>query len=189
LPYQANLGVVTSTVQGPLYQSLLDIMGRKSLRLSEIVAAEQRRGTSLEEVVRAVDAGVAMGLFDVIASAIGEAPANLSDAVSIPHPLNRAVLESDALDGRPLALASTLTGNGHSIGDLDAAILHELVARGRAGLAERVAMRLENSGRTLQQTGQPVNDAAIRSRLVEDACQAFIRTSLPELVRLGIVSA
>jgi hypothetical protein len=52
-----------------------------------------------------------------------------------------------------------------------------------------VTKRLEASGRTLQQNSQPVNDAALRSQLVDEACQAFIRTSLPELVRLGIVTA
>ena len=93
------------------------------------------------------------------------------------------------MGGRSLALASTLSGTGHSLGDLDAAILHELVERGRDGLALRVVARLEASGRTLQQNGQPVSDASQRSRLVEEACQAFIATSLPELVRLGIVTA
>jgi hypothetical protein len=34
-----------------------------------------------------------------------------------------------------------------------------------------------------------VSDASQRSRLVEEACQSFIDTSLPELVRLGIVIA
>ena len=189
LPYQANLGVVTSTVQGPLYQSLLGILGGRSRRLSEIVAAEELRGTPPADIVRAVDAGVAMGLFDITAAAIGEAPADLADAVSIAHPFNRAVLESDALGGRALALASALSGTGHSVGDLDAAILHELTARGRAGLAGRVAKRLEASGRTIQQNGQPVNDEAKRGQLVEEACQAFIATSLPELARLGIVTA
>lgn len=189
LPYQANLGVVTSTVQGPLYQSLLGILGGRSLRLSEIVAAEELRGTPPADIVRAVDAGVAMGMFDITAGAIGEAPAAPSDAVSIASPFNRALLEADSLGGRSLALASTLTGTGHSVGDLDAAILHELSVRGRDGLASRVAKRLEASGRTLQQNGQPVNDAAKRSQLVEEACQAFIRMSLPELVRLGIVTA
>jgi hypothetical protein len=189
LPYQANLGVVTSTVQGPLYQSLLGILGGRSRRLSEIVASEELRGTPPADIVRAVDAGVAMGLFDITAAAIGEAPADLPDAVSIAHPFNRAVLESDALGGRALALASVLSGTGHSIGDLDAAILHELTARGRDGLAARVAKRLEASGRTIQQNGQPVNDAAKRGQLVEEACQVFISTSLPELARLGIVTA
>jgi SAM-dependent methyltransferase len=188
LPYQANLGVVTSTVQGPLYESLLKLLSGKSMRLSEIVAAKELRGTSPADLVRAVDAGVAMGLFDVTAGAVGEAPSGLSEAVSIPHPFNRAVLASDALGGRPLALASTLSGTGHSVGDLDAAILHELVERGRDGLAGRVAKRLDASGRTLQQNGQPVADAAERSRLVEEACETFISKSLPELVRLGIAS-
>jgi hypothetical protein len=186
LPYQANLGVVTSTVQGPLYESLLKLLSGKSMRLSEIVAAKELRGTSPADLVRAVDAGVAMGLFDVTAGAVGEAPSGLSEAVSIPHPFNRAVLASDALGGRPIALASTLSGTGHSVGDLDAAILHELVERGRDGLAGRVAKRLDASGRTLQQNGQPVADSAERSRLVEEACETFISKSLPELVRLGI---
>jgi hypothetical protein len=52
-----------------------------------------------------------------------------------------------------------------------------------------VAKRLEASGRTIQQNGQPVNDEAKRGQLVEEACQAFITTSLPELARLGIVTA
>ena len=189
LPYQANLGVVTSTVQGPLYQALLELLTGRSLRLSEIVAAETLRGTSPADIVRAVDAGVAMGLFDITAGQMGEAPATLSASVTIAHPFNQAVLAADSLGGRSLALASTLSGTGHSLGDLDAAILHELVERGRDGLASRVAARLGASGRTLQQNGQPVSDASQRSRLVEEACQSFIDTSLPELVRLGIVIA
>jgi hypothetical protein len=189
LPYQANLGVVTSTVQGPLYQSLLGMLGDRSLRLSEIVESEALRGTPPTDIVRAVDAGVAMGLFDVTAGVVGEAPAAPADIVTIPHPFNRTLLESDALGGRSVALASTLTGTGHSVGDLDAAILHELTERGRDGLAARVATRLETSGRTIQQDGKPVNDAAKRNQLVEDACQTFFRTGLPELVRLGIVTA
>jgi SAM-dependent methyltransferase len=189
LPYQANLGVVTSTVQGPLYQALLELLTGRSLRLSEIVAAETLRGTPPADIVRAVDAGVAMGLFDITAGQMGEAPATLSAPVTIAHPFNKAVLAADSLGGRSLALASTLSGTGHSLGDLDAAILHELVERGRDGLASRIAARLEASGRTLQQNGQPVSDASQRSRLVEEACQSFIDTSLPELVRLGIVIA
>jgi SAM-dependent methyltransferase len=189
LPYQANLGVVTSTVQGPLYQSLLEVLGGRSLRLSEIAAAEQLRGSSPADIVRAVDAGVAMGLFDVTAGEVGEPSTTPADTVSIPHPFNRAMLDSDALGGRSVALASTLTGTGHAVGDLDAAILHELTAHGRDGLAARVAKRLEASGRTVQHDGQPVNDPAKRSQLVEEACQTFIRTSLQEFVRLGIVTS
>ena len=187
LPYQANLGVVTSTVQGPLYQSLLELLNRGSMRLSEIIAAKEVQGVPSAELVRAIDAGVAMGLFDITAAAVGAAPATPPITISLTHPFNRALLESDALGGRPLALASGLSGTGHSLGDLDAAILHELVERGRDGLAERLATRLDASGRTLQKDGKPVSDVTQRSQLVEEACKAFISTSLPELIRLGIV--
>jgi hypothetical protein len=66
-----------------------------------------------------------------------------------------------------VALASEATGTGHMLGDFDAAILHELVERGRDGLAARVETRLAGSGRSLQQNGQPVTDAAARKQIVE----------------------
>jgi hypothetical protein len=34
-----------------------------------------------------------------------------------------------------------------------------------------------------------VTDSAARQKLVEDACNAFTTTSLPQLTQLGIVSA
>jgi SAM-dependent methyltransferase len=188
LPYEANLGVVTSTVQGPLYQALLTVLGSGSLRLSDMVAAAPLRDVPPADVVRAVDAGVAMGLFEVTAAAVGPAAGGLTGAISVPNAFNRAILASDALAGRPLALASALSGTGHSLGDLDAGILHELVERGRAGLADRVASRLEAAGRTIQKDDRPVNDAAERRGLVEAACETFIATSVPQLAQLGIVA-
>jgi len=189
LPFEANLGIVTTTVQGPLYEAILDLLGTRSLRLSEIVAAERLRAAPAADVIRAVDAGVAMGLFDVTPAAVGPRPDDRSGGYSVPHAFNRALLAADALGGRPLALASLLTGTGHAIGDLDAAILDELVERGREGLADRVAARLEAVGRTLLQDGKPVEQADERRRLVQAACDAFFETSLAQTIRLGIVAA
>ncbi|MFM9057678.1 MAG: methyltransferase regulatory domain-containing protein, partial [Planctomycetaceae bacterium] len=186
LPWQANLGVVTSTVQGPLYQALLDKLGTASLPISEIVAGETLAATAPADVARAVDAGVAMGLFEVAAGpvpAAGEAPA----AVALADPFNRAILATDALGGRPVALASRLTGTGHTLGDLEAAMLHELVEAGRDGLGDRVVSRLAASGRALQQQGRTVTDPAEQAKLVGQACDAFLTGSLPALARLGIV--
>jgi len=191
LPYQANLGVVTSTVQGPLYQTLLGMLSGRSLTLSEILADERVAGMAQADVARAVDAGVAMGMFDVTAepveAAATAAATETNTAITIPCPLNRALLASESLGGRPLALASRRTGTGHTLGDLDAAILHELVERGGDGLAARVDTRLVGSGRSLERQGKPVTDAAERLELVETACTAFRQTSLPQLIRLGIV--
>ncbi|MCX7402958.1 MAG: class I SAM-dependent methyltransferase [Planctomycetia bacterium] len=191
LPYQSNLGVVTSTVQGPLYQSLLGLLADKSLRLSEILAANELKGTPPADLARAVDAGVAMGLFDVTAGPLGSRPAtstaSLEGTVSLTNPFNKAILHLDSLGGRALALASSSTGTGHTLGDFDAAILHELVERGRDGLTSRIETRLLGSGRALQQNGQPVSDAAERSQLIQQSCDAFFANGLPQLVRLGIV--
>jgi hypothetical protein len=187
LPYQVNLGVVTSTVQGPLYQALLGLLGEKSLKLSEILAAEAVRGTPPAELMRAVDAGVAMGMFDITAGPVSASAATPAKP-TLANAFNEAVLAADSLGGRPLALASTISGTGHSLGDFDAAILHELVARGREGLAERVDTRLAGSGRMLQKDGQPVSDPADRRKIVEQACTAFLDNTLPVLAQIGIVT-
>jgi SAM-dependent methyltransferase len=188
LPWQANLGVVTSTVQGPLYQALLDRLGDRSLRLSEIVAAEAVRATPPADVARAVDAGVAMGLFEVAAGPLPDGADALTGAVLVPDAFNRAILASDALGGRPVTLASRHTGTGHTLGDLEAAMLLEVSERGRDGLADRVAGRLAATGRSLQQQGRTITDPAEQATLVAQACDVFLTSSLPALARLGIVA-
>jgi SAM-dependent methyltransferase len=187
LPYQVNLGVVTSTVQGPVYQALLQALSSGGMRLSELAAVKELAGTPPADLARAVDAGVAMGLFDVSSGPVSSLEDGLSGRVTVPSAFNRSILASDALGGRPVALASITTGTGHSLGDFDAAILHELVEAGADGLTARVDGRLASSGRSLQKDGKAVADAAERLQLVEQACEAFMKTSLPQLVRLGIV--
>jgi len=105
----------------------------------------------------------------------------------VPHAFNRTVISTESLGGRSLALASLLTGTGHTVGDLDAAILHEMIDRGVDGLAGRVDGRLTASGRALQRDGKAVTDPAERLALVETACTAFRSQTLPWLERLGIV--
>ena len=189
LPHQVNLGVVTSTIQGPLYETLLKILSAKSLRLSEILKDKSLKGNPAADLIRAVDAGVAMGLFDVTAGPVAPTKAVATGKIEVPSAFNRAVLAGDSLGGRPVALASVSTGTGHTLGDFDAAILHELASGGTDGLPQRVDARLAGSGRSLQQDGKPVTDAAARQKLVESACDAFTTTSLPQLTQLGIIAS
>jgi SAM-dependent methyltransferase len=188
LPYQANLGVVTSTVQGPLYQALLDVLGTGSLRLSEILADSRLAGTPPAELARAVDAGVAMGLFDVSAGPTRATAGPVAGGIMIPSAFNRMVLANDAIAGRVVTLASTASGTGHTIGTLDAAILHELVAGGPDGLADRIDARLTAAGREVQKEGKTITDPTERLALVRFACDTFRTTSLPQLVQLGIIA-
>jgi SAM-dependent methyltransferase len=186
LPYRANLGVVTSTVQGPLYQAFIDALRGGSRRLSELIAVLAAADRKPEEIIRAADAGVAMGMFEVTGgpvSALGAPPAT----VTIPLAFNRATLASCSLGGRPVALASRRTGTGFQLGDLEAAMLLELVEGGRDGLAGRVDGRLSAGGRSLQQDGKPVTDQAARLRIVEQASEAFLRSRVPQLVATDIV--
>jgi hypothetical protein len=67
LPYKANLGVVTSTVQEPVYERLLGLLGARSMRLSEIVAAPEMRdtqpaGTRRQLIADACDAFITKSL-------------------------------------------------------------------------------------------------------------------------------
>ncbi|MFM7205304.1 MAG: methyltransferase regulatory domain-containing protein [Planctomycetaceae bacterium] len=190
LPFQSNLGVVTSTVDGPLYKALLDILSGESLPLSRIVADSRLSATPPDDLARAVDAGVALGLFEVSSGIVpADAAMPASDGRwTVPGSFNRAVIEADALGGRPVALASDRSGTGHAIGDLDAAILHEVVASGSAGLADRLAARLAASGRALQRDGTRLDDPVEQRQAVEAACAAFRTTTLPRLVQWGVVA-
>ena len=188
LPFQTNLGVVTSTVQGPIYQTLLETLGSGSMRMSEILATPKLSSAPKEELARAVDAGVAMGLFDFSSGPISDQTYDASKPLVIGCAFNSQLLKNESLSGRALALASTLTGTGYTIGDFDASILDELVQRGHDQLADRVDARLVSSGRSLQEEEKPVTDVARRSQLVKDACDRFRTTALPQLFKLGIVT-
>lgn len=137
--------------------------------------------------MRALDAGVAMAMFDVTSGPVGGA-ADVPAKVKVPHAFNNSLLTADSLGGRAVALASELTGTGHALSDFDAAILHELVERGRDGLVDRVETRLSGSGRSLLQNGQPVVDASVRKVIVGQAVTAFVDNTLPLLMQLGIVT-
>ena len=106
----------------------------------------------------------------------------------MPNDFNRAVIASDALSGRAVAVASQLTGTGHTLGDLDAGILNELVERGEDGLAPRVGARLTAAGRSLERDGKPIKDQTEQGVIMAQACEAFCRTSLRQFLQLGIVS-
>ncbi len=188
LPQQINLGIVTSTVQGPLYESLLQLLSDRSLRLSEILQNDAFAQTPPAEILRTVDTANAMGLLEVSAKRGAGEMSGGTTGLQVALPWNRAVLESDALSGQPITLASTLTGTGHSLGDLDATILVELCEGGEERLGERVAARLAARGRVLQENGSPVSDPAASRKLVEAAVAGFRAGTLSRLVRLGIVT-
>ena len=187
LPHQCNLGVVTSTVQGPLYEILLKILSQDTLSLLEILQCPQLAENVPAETIRAVDAGVAMGLFEVTAAPVAAPAKAIPKQLSISLPFNRFVLENDLLSGRPVALASVATGTGYTLGDFDAAILYELSSAGEEGLAERVLVRLDDSKRSIQKDGKPVTDDRLRREMVDKACETFLTTSVPQLFRLGII--
>lgn len=187
LPYQANLGVVTSTVQGPLYQAFIDALRGGGRRLSELVATISDGVRKPEELVRALDAGVAMGMFEVTAADVPAPPAEQPERVSVTLPFNLAMLRAGSLGGRPVALASRRTGSGVQLGDLEAAMLLELAESGREGLAARVDARLIASGRSIQKDNKPVTDEVARLAIIEQAAAGFLGGRLPQLLATGVV--
>lgn len=189
LPWSVNLGVVTSTVQGPPYAALLEMLAGRGMRLSEIVADPRVGGVAPDDLVRAVDAGVAMRMFDCGNGPLVDGHAARSEAIRIPSAFNRQVLASDLLGGRGVPLASTVTGSAVTLGDFDAAILSELAAGGPTGLASRIDALLASRDRVLNHEGTPITDPAERLSRIESGCAAFRESVLPLLAAQGIVVA
>ena len=189
LPYQVNLGQVTSTVNGEPYTALINLFAGGSLKLSEILAAENLAAVSDEEVVRALDAGVAMGIFEITVRPLLQPPASLPDQPNVVHPFNVHLLETGLFAGRPTALASPVSGTGHNLSDFEAAILLELTLAGNGGLSERVMQRLIASDISLIQDGEPITDQQLIAKAVDEACKRFCSVSLPLLFQLGILEA
>ncbi len=188
LPYQANLGVVTTTLHGPVYQGLIEFLAGGSRRLGEILAAPALAGVPRDELAKVVDVGVALSLIGLSAGPIGPIPEAVPERLAVPCRFNRALLESCPLTGQTLTLASTRTGTGHALGDFEAVLLWDLLARGREGAAERLDTRLQASGRTVQRDGQPVADAAERRKIIDDRIADVQRSMIPQLLRLGILA-
>ena len=141
-----------------------------------------------DELAKIVDVGVALGLVGLSAGPLGPTPEALPERLVVPCRFNRALLAACGLTGQTLTLASTRTGTGHSIGDFEAVLVHEMLERGREGAAERLDGRLQTSGRTVQRDGKPVSDAAERRKIIDDRIAEVQRTMLPQLLRLGIVA-
>jgi SAM-dependent methyltransferase len=187
LPHVGNLGIVTSTTQGPLYEALVAFLRGGSRRLSAIVAAEPFAAMDRVAVTRAVDVGVATGLLEVTNHPLPASVPAPDAGVRVVHPFNRTMLASDILSGRPVALASELTGSGTLLADLDAAIVHELVSGDRAGAVERVAARLAAVGRGIERDKKPVTDPTERRALLAEAVAAVEQRIVPNLLRGGIL--
>ena len=189
LPHKINLGVVSSTVQGPLYEVLLAALSQDTLPLAEILRHPQLTENAPADIIRAVDAGVAMGLFEVTASHILPLPENIPEQPLISLPFNQLTLKNEQFSGRPVSLACVATGTGYSLSDFDAAILYELSEAGKNGLADRVLAQLSKSERSIQKDGKPITDEKIRREVVEQACAQFLSQAVPQLYRLGILQS
>ena len=176
------------TAAGPPYAALLEMLAGRGMRLSEIVADPRVGGAAPDDLVRALDAGVALRMFDVGDGPLVEPTGNPSAAIRIPSAFNRHVLATDLLGGRGVPLASAITGSAVTLGDFDAAILSELAAGGPDGLAGRVDALLSARDRVLNHEGKPITDPAERLSRIESGCAAFRETVLPLLAAQGIVA-
>jgi SAM-dependent methyltransferase len=194
LPHIVRFGTVEAGLNGPPHDALLELMGQGSWSLEALLAASSLSRFTPEAIVEAIDVGVALGLFRVEGGPVLQTlpkPTPLpAGSLTVPSAFNRlAMLETTPVN-EMVTLASPRTHGGHTIGDLYAVILDELVARGRESLEERLAARLTSLGKHLreQATGQPVTDEAGLTTALGEICETFFTTILPELVRVGIVA-
>lgn len=188
-PCQVNLGQVVSTVQGEPFESLTAVLSRSALRLSELMAAPELSACDPDVLVTSLDAGVAMGLFEILAQPMQELPAELPDQPHVAHPFNAHLLATEAFGDRPIALASRVSGSGYPVTGLDAAILHELTTAGSEVLEQRVLDGFRATGKTMNHNGQPVTDPNQMKSLIDQACRQVREVLVPQLMRLGVLVA
>lgn len=193
LPHVVRFGKVEAGINGPPHDALLELMGQRSWSLEELLAEPALAEFTPEAIAEAIDIGVAMALFRVEGGPVLDPlppPSTLAaGGLAVPSAFNRVAMVETTPANEMITFASTRTHGGHTIGDLYAVILDEFVARGRAGLEDRLAARLQSLGKHLreQATGRPVTDAAGLATALSEICETFFTTILPELCRAGIV--
>jgi len=191
LPWQVQMGAVTATMDGPLCAAVLDVLADGARPLSAVLADERLAAWPQPEVVRSVDTGVATQLLDIVGGPVPAVrpcpPGSEIPALRVPSAFNRAVLASGGLGGQPVALASTCSGTGHAIGDLDAAFLHELAGGHGATVLERIDERLAAAGRSIVVEGKALADPDHRRKMVSDAFDRFCTMTVPFLAAMGVV--
>lgn len=194
LPWTANLGVVVSTLDGPLYASLVERLQLGSATLAELVQDLAVRQFGADDVISAVDTAVALSMVEPVGGPMapkGSVRTKGGHAVrrlDVPSAYNRAVLDAGYLGGESLALASEVTRSGQVVGDIDGAIIHELLNRGESGRVKRIDAALVARGRTLFKEGEPIADSPTRQGVISELYDTFRSSTLPELIRQGIVT-
>lgn len=187
-PFPVNLGVVTAKAQGPVYEALAALLITKGMKLSEVLAAKDWGSITPTEIISALDVGACMGIFEVEAQSVTTGKTlRASDKLMLNNQFNRHLLSANILTGRTVSLASEKTGTGHVLNDFNAVILHELVERGHAGLAERVTDHVEKSGRELKKGGVKIENREERVAVLQQLCDAFFATYFQDLVNVEII--
>jgi hypothetical protein len=129
-----------------------------------------------------------MGIFEVEARAVTtDKTLRPNEKLTLNNQFNRHMLASNILTGRTVSLASEQTGTGHVLNDFNAVILHELVERGRDGLAERVTDHVEKSGRTLKKGGVKIENREERVAVLQQLCDAFFATYFQDFSTIEII--
>lgn len=194
LPHTVKYGAVTAGLAGPPHEELLGLMGDRGWTFAELFVAPALTAFSAADIVEAIDLGVATGLLRVEGGPVVDPIPRLESiapgSLAIPLPFNRRALVRENLANEQVALASTLTGAAHEIGDLHAAVLDELTTGGSDTLPLRLADRLIAADKHLREhkTGRPITDRAEMVHACHEICGEFFSTLLPELMRQGIVT-
>ncbi|NBW96882.1 MAG: methyltransferase domain-containing protein [Planctomycetia bacterium] len=193
LPHTVKYGAVTAGLAGPPHEELLGLIGNRGWTFTDLFAAAELAAFPPADIVEAIDLGVATGLLRVeggpVIDPIPPLESIAPGSLDIPLPFNRRALVRENLANEQVALASTLTGAAHEIGDLHAAILDELTTGGSDRLPLRLADRLIAADKHLREhtTGRPITDRGELVHACQEICGEFLATVLPELLRQGIV--
>jgi hypothetical protein len=187
LPIYVELGIITSSISGPLYRTLFDLIGTKGLRLSQIIGAAELKSFVAEEITNAVDIAVALGVLAATPQQFVEASQATALAKRIQGDLNIRLLQQAIAARQATTLASPITGSGVIVEDLHALFLAELVTGGGDNIVERIAKRLAEAKAHLTHNGRSLTDEADSKLFLEEMRTSFFTVVLPRLEATGIV--
>lgn len=179
-----KIGDATVALDSDRHQRLLSILDSEK-NLSEIVAAAVDFDP---EDARALGELVSFGVVSLqkdrrLPSDLPPSPGRYR----VVSRFNRVVCARDAFNGRGTALASTITGSGVSVPDIEVGFLWALATHGEDKILDRVADELEARKRELLRHNRPLTSRKDIVYTLSALYQKFKETTLAKLIACGVV--
>jgi hypothetical protein len=160
------------------------------LTMGELPERPALKASPKAEVVKAAHTLLAAGQAVVFASA-DRRPALPADArrFKLPNVLNRALAAGGWDHPQRATLAAPVAGTGHTLNQIDRALLAGIVEHGLERAFDAIAADVQRRGLTFNKDGKKIEGADANRAELRERFERFVERSMPLLRRLGILEA